>query len=152
MKLMPWRDRSQLATLSADWDNWMADWFNTPTNKLPEVFRRAPMPPVNLAETPKEFIATIEIPGLEEKDIQVQLLGDQLVISGERKWEEEKKDKEYYRVESQYGSFRRVIEVPDGLNMDADAIRANYSKGVLEVRMAKFQPKPAVKIRVSGVN
>jgi len=150
MNLIPWRDRSPLTLLNTDLETWFEDGFKNRLGMLPEAFRRTPMPPVNLAETPKEFIATIELPGLEEKDIQVQLLGDQLVISGERKWEEEKKDKEFYRVESQYGAFRRAIEVPEGLNLDPDAIKANYLKGVLEIRMAKLEPKPAAKIKVVG--
>jgi len=150
MKLMPWRDRSSLPTMSSDFDSLWDDWFNRSAAKMPESFRSAPMPPINLAETPKEFIASIELPGYEERDIQVQLIGDQLVISGERKWEEEQKDKEYYRVESRYGSFRRAIELPDGLNMDPEAIKANYAKGMLEVRLAKLEPKPAHKIKVTG--
>ncbi len=150
MKLIPWRDRSPLATMSTNWDSWMDDWFDRSGTKLTEPYRNTPMPPVNLAETPREFIATIELPGYEERDIQVQLVGDQLLISGERKWEEEQKDKEYYRVESKYGTFRRSIELPDGLNMDPEAIKASYAKGMLEIRLAKLEPKPAVKIKVVG--
>ena len=148
MKLIPFRERSPLATLTTDWDHWLDDWFKGSGQHLPEAFRRGLMPPVNLAETQKEFVATIELPGLEEKDIQVQVLGNQLVISGERKGEDEKKDKEYYRVESQYGAFRRAIELPEGLNTDTDAIKASYQKGVLEVRLMKVEPKPAAKVKV----
>ena len=145
-----WRERAPLAVLNPDLENWMESLFDLNPSKLPETFRRTPIPPVNLAETPKEFVATVELPGLEEKDVNVQILGDQLVISGERKWEEEKKEKDFYRVESQYGSFKRVLPLPDGLNLDSAAVSAKLAKGVLEIRIPKVEPKPAAKIKISS--
>jgi HSP20 family protein len=150
MKPILWRERAPLASFNPDFDNWMESVFDLGSSKLPETFRRTPMPAVNLAESGKEFVATIEVPGLEEKDVSVQILGDQLVISGERKWEEEKKDKEFYRVESQYGAFKRVLPLPDGLNLDADAVSAKLTKGILEIHIPKTEPKPAAKIKVSS--
>jgi HSP20 family protein len=149
MKLIPWRERTPFAALSTDFDDLVGDLLAR-GSMLPETFKRTPIPAVNLAETGKEFVATIELPGLEEKDVSVQILGDQLVISGERKWEEEKKDKEFYRVESQYGAFKRVVPLPEGLNLDADAVTAKLQKGILEVRIPKVEPKPATKIKVIG--
>jgi HSP20 family protein len=143
-----------MALLGSDLEDMMRTAFDERGffARLPEALRRGPLPVVNLADAEKEFIATIELPGMEEKDIDVQILGQQLVIAGERRFEEEKRDREFYRIESEYGAFRRAIELPEGLNLDPDAVRASYSKGVLEVRIPKTEPRPATKIKVKGNN
>lgn len=149
MKLIPWRERAEMTPFRVDFEDWMDQLFDGGfANRLPESFRRGIAAPVNVAETDKDFLATIEIPGLDEKDIDVQILGDMLVITGERKWDQEKKGKEYHRVESQYGSFRRAIRLPESVRKDPESIAATYAKGMLEIRMPKVEPKPAAKIAV----
>ncbi|MCK6449061.1 MAG: Hsp20/alpha crystallin family protein [Planctomycetes bacterium] len=152
MQLIPWRERGDLLTFRSEFDKLFDSFFSNGGRfeHLPEAFRRGPIPAVNMAETEKDFLVSVELPGLDEKEIQVQLLGSELVISGERKWEGEKKDKTYHRVESQYGSFRRIVEMPEGAKCDPDAIAATYSKGVLEIRVPKVEPKPAAKIAVKA--
>jgi len=151
MNITPWRRRNLLPTLRTDFDALFDPFLRTEfATRLPEVFRGAGVPPVNLAETDTAFRASIELPGLEEDDIEIQLIGNQLVVSGERKWEEEKKEKDYYRVESQYGTFHRGIDLPDGLRLDPDAINATYKKGMLEIEIPKVEPKPAAKIKVQS--
>lgn len=152
MQLIPWRERGDVTSFRSEFDKLFDTFFSDGTRfeHLPEAFRRGPIPAVNMAETDKEFAVSVELPGLDEKDIQVQLLGGDLVISGERKWEGEKKDKTFHRVESQYGSFRRVIEMPEGARTEPDAIAATYSKGILEIRVPKVEPKPAAKIAVKA--
>ena len=148
MKLTPWRERSLIPAFRSDLEEWFDEVF-APTRRLPEAFRR-PLPPVNLAENEKEFTASVELPGMEEKDIEIQLLGNQLVISGERRFEDEKKEKGFYRVESQYGAFRRAVELPEGLVRDGDAITATFGKGILEVKIPKVEPKPTAKIKIKS--
>ena len=151
MKLMPWRERSAPLSLRGDLDEWFDRLFEEPLlTRLPEAYRRGPLPAVNVGEDEHEFTATFELPGLTEEEIEIQILGNQLVVSGERKWEDEKKDKEYHRVESQYGAFRRSVLLPDGLNLDPDAIAAVYRKGLLEVTLPKLEPKPATRIKVKA--
>lgn len=155
MNIAPWRrGESELAIrplrgfedlmsrfLGAD------DWM---TSRLPEVFRERRMPAVDISENEKEFTVTAELPGLEEKDIQLELIGRTLMISGERKWKEEQKEKEYHRVETQYGSFQRTIPLPEGLRLDPDAVTAAYQKGMLTVKIPKVEPTPPRKIKVQG--
>jgi HSP20 family protein len=150
MKLTPWKQVAPTATLRTDFDDWMKDLFEEKNwfNRLPTAFQQRPMPAINLADTEKAFLATVELPGLELDEIDIQLVGRQLVISGERKWEEEKKDKDYYRVESQYGTFRRAIELPDGLVLDPEKVDASYTKGMLEISIPKLEPKPTKHIKV----
>ena len=150
MKLIP-RRQGSVPALRPDLESWIDRFFEGSMpdfERLPQAFRGNVLPPVNLAENEKEFIASVELPGLSEEDVEVQVVGNRLVISGERKWEEEKKNGDYYRVESQYGSFRRDIPLPDGLSDKVEQVQATFSKGMLEVRIPKVEPKPAGKIKV----
>lgn len=150
MSLIPW-SRKSLTPFQSNMENWMEELFggNGPElSRLPRALRGGFAPPVNVAETDQALIATVELPGMDEEDIRVQVLGGQLIVSGERKWEQEKKDKEFHRVESQYGSFHRSITLPPGLVSDAEAIEATFKKGVLEVRVPKAEPKAATKVKV----
>lgn len=115
-------------------------------NQLPEAIEKAPWTPLNLSENEKTFTVALEIPGMDEKDIQVQVMGNQLVISGEKKFEQEKKEKDWHRVECQYGSFQRSIALPE--NLKTESIEAVYKKGVLTLTIPKVEPTPATKVKV----
>jgi len=106
------------------------------------------VPSMDVTETDKEIEITAELPGLEEKDVQVNVADNLLTIRGEKKAEKEQKDKNYRLVERSYGSFERTLELPDGVN--ADAIKANISKGVLKVSIPKPAPAQAKKIDVKS--
>jgi HSP20 family protein len=126
----------------------LSPWFeSTPRARLPEVFNKPSFPAVNISETDKTLIITLDLPGLEEKDIDVKLMGQQLTITAERKWEEEKKGREFHRVESQYGMFERTIALPDNLRTQYG--EAAYKKGVLTVTFPKVEPTPTAKIKVT---
>jgi HSP20 family protein len=151
MNIIPWHKRDDVSTFRGEFDQLFNRFFDPNlTSNLPAAFRAAAIPPVNVAETEKSWTITFELPGLNEKDIQVQLMGNQLVVSGERKWDEEKKDKEFHRVESQYGSFQRSIELPDNARAEPDALTATYKKGILEIVIPKFEPTPSSKIPVKA--
>ena len=153
MKLAPWKQQQMPALPRADdFEQWMKEVFDLEgfRRHLPELFRRSPVPAVDLAETEQEFVATFELPGLDQKDVEVQILGDQLVVTGERKWEDSKKADDYYRVETRYGAFRRAVELPQGLKTAADEISATFDKGMLEVRIPKAEPRTPTKIEVKG--
>ena len=88
------------------------------------------------------------MPGLEEKDVQVNVADNLLTIRGEKKAEKEQKDKNHRLVERSYGLFERTLELPDGVN--TDAIKASISKGVLKVTVPKPVPAQAKKIDVKS--
>jgi len=92
-------------------------------------------PAVDLAEDDKAYTVTAELPGIEEKDIDVTVSGGMLTIKGEKKKEREEKDKNYYLSERSYGSFQRAFALPDGV--DQNKIAANFAKGVLTVTLPK---------------
>lgn len=106
------------------------------------------MPSMDVIETDKEIEITAELPGLEEKDVQINIADNLLTIRGEKKAEKEQKDKNYRLVERSYGSFERTLELPDGVN--ADSIKASISKGVLKVTVPKPMPAQARKVEVKS--
>lgn len=106
------------------------------------------MPNTDVTETDKEIEITAELPGLEEKDVQINVADNTLTIKGEKKAEKEEKDKNYRMVERSYGSFSRTIELPAGTN--PDSIKASISKGVLKVVVPKPAPAQVKKIEVKA--
>jgi HSP20 family protein len=106
------------------------------------------MPATDVVETDKEIEITAELPGLEEKDVQIDLADNVLTIRGEKKAEKEEKDKNYRMVERSYGSFYRSLELPAGV--DANAVKATITNGVLKVTVPKPQPSQAKKIEVKS--
>lgn len=93
------------------------------------------IPAVDIAEKDKSFDITVELPGMEEKDIQIRLANGNLVISGEKKDEKEETRKDYHLSERHYGSFERIFSLPKGV--DVDHIEASFSKGVLAISLPK---------------
>jgi HSP20 family protein len=100
-------------------------------------------PRVDVTENEKEVRITAELPGLEEKDIDVSLSNDVLTISGEKKAEKEDKGDNYYRMERSYGSFRRSIPLPTEVN--SDQCDATFKNGVLQITLPKVHSKESAK-------
>ena len=107
-------------------------------------------PPVDVYEDEHNITLKIEVPGIEEKDIDVRIENNTLTVHGERKFEKEEKEENYRRVERQYGSFTRSFTLPT--TVDAEQVQANYEKGVLNVKLAKkAEAKPKqIKVNVGG--
>jgi HSP20 family protein len=93
------------------------------------------LPAVDVVEKENAFEISAELPGLDEKDVEVTLADDVLTIRGEKKEEKEQKDKNYYRSERRFGSFQRVFELPPGV--DQGKIEASFRNGVLKVVLPK---------------
>ena len=98
-------------------------------------------PAINVAETKDAFEVTAELPGVDEKDIKVSLDNNQLVISGEKKAESTKDEKDWHVEERSYGSFYRSMSLP--FEPEDGAVEAHFDKGVLHLRVKK--PAKAVK-------
>jgi HSP20 family protein len=107
-------------------------------------------PPVDVYEDEHNITLKIEVPGIDEKDIDVRVENNTLTVHGERKFEKEEKEENYRRVERQYGSFTRAFTLPN--TVDSDSVSANYEKGVLKIKLAKkAEAKPKqIKVNVSG--
>ncbi len=103
-------------------------------------------PLADVFETDKELVATIELPGVDKKDIKINATDEGVEVKVERKDERKQDDKKQglYRLERSYLGFYRYIPVPDGV--DTDNIKASYNNGVLELRMPKIEDKRKSKV------
>jgi HSP20 family protein len=113
-------------------------FFNRPMFDVAPLWRRADWdiaPAVNIAETDKAYELTVELPGMDEKNVEVSIANGGLMIKGEKREEKEEKDKGYHLQERSFGSFERFFRVPEGV--DADKIEASFKKGVLTVILPK---------------
>jgi HSP20 family protein len=147
--LIPWREKSNLPATRQDYfdpfvtfrrevlrmmDDFMSgfdgrDWPASTNGRLLD------SPAVDIAETEKEIVVTAEMPGLDEKDIQLTVSGDLLTLKGEKKLEHEQKDGNGYRRERQFGTFSRVIRLP--FEVKDENVEATYKKGVLTIHLPK---------------
>jgi HSP20 family protein len=93
------------------------------------------MPRVNVSENEKEVVVSAELPGMEQKDIDVSLTRNTLTIKGEKKSETEEKDKNVFRRERVYGTFLRELELPT--DVEPDKVDAEFKNGVLTVKLPK---------------
>jgi len=110
----------------------------------------ASIPPVDIAETEKAYEITAELPGIDQKNVEVNLANGGITIKGEKSEESEERKKDYYVSERRYGSFERYFDLPDGV--DTDKIDATFKNGVLKVTMPKTAEaqKAAKKIEVKA--
>ncbi len=122
--------------------------FEEFTGGFPAFTPTALAPTMDVSETDKEIEITAELPGLEEKDVEVTLEDDVLVIRGEKKAEKEETDKNYRITERSYGSFYRALELPRGI--EAKDIKASMANGVLKVTLPKPKPANARKIDITA--
>jgi HSP20 family protein len=104
-------------------------------------------PAVDVYEDDHQVTLKIEVPGIDEKDIDVRLENNTLTVHGERKLEKEEKEENYRRVERQYGSFTRSFTLPQ--TVDAEKVSAQYDKGVLKIKLAKKAEAKPKQIKIS---
>jgi HSP20 family protein len=105
-------------------------------------------PRVNVAETDQHYEVTVDLPGLQPKDFEVEVRHGDLWISGQHTQEHEEQGKTWHRVERHSGQFRRVIHLGDDVNVDS--IDAQYKDGVLRVQVAKSEQARTKKVEVKS--
>ena len=123
------RMRSEVDRLFEDFP---ARW---PSFQFERLAPRMPLPAIEMTETDKAYKVTVEVPGIDAADIEVNVENDTLVVSGEKKEEREEKERDFYRSERSYGAFERRIALPPGA--DADKIKAKAKNGVLAITLPK---------------
>jgi HSP20 family protein len=104
-------------------------------------------PAVDVYEDEHKVTLKIEVPGIDEKDIDVHVENNTLTVQGERKIEKEEKEENYRRVERQYGAFTRTFTVPQ--TVDTENVSANYDKGVLKISLPKKAEAKPKQIKVN---
>jgi HSP20 family protein len=108
------------------------------------------VPAVDIYEDPQKVVLKLEVPGIEEKDLDVRVENHTLTVKGERKFEKEEKEENFHRIERRYGSFYRAFTLPS--TVDTENVQASYNAGVLKLELkkkAEAQPKQ-IKVNVGG--
>ena len=105
------------------------------------------VPPVDIYEDEHSIQLKLEVPGVNQNELDIRVENNTLTVSGERKFEKEEKEENFHRVERRYGSFTRSFTLPNTVN--TDDIHANYENGVLKIRLAKRQEAKPKQIKVS---
>lgn len=119
----------------ATMDRFVDRFFNESLDQDKSVF----IPKADVAETEVAFEIQVAVPGLNKKDIQVDLKDKCLTISGERKFENEKKEKNFYSVQTQYGNFKKSFHLPD--SVIEEKIEASYENGIINVVIPKDETR-----------
>ena len=145
MNPIPWRGKqregeraeSPLVTLRSEMDRLFDTFLREPLGTIdwPFVGQGRWSPAVDVAESDEEVVVRAEMPGIDPKDLDVSVSGRQLVLSGEKKESTENEGKDFYHSESRYGSFRRLVQLPEGV--DTKNVDAQYANGVLTLRLKK---------------
>jgi HSP20 family protein len=148
MALVRWEPVRELTSLQNEMNRLFNTFFDTPTtgNGGNGATLRRWIPPMDLVETDEHFVLKADLPGLDEGDVNIEVEDNVLTVSGERKAEHEDKREGYVRVERAYGSFRRSLTLPEGI--DPEAVTASFEKGVLEVRVPKPEQRKPRKVAI----
>ena len=104
------------------------------------------LPALDVWETEDELVLAVDLPGIEEKDISVEVDDGVLTVSGERSRETEEKNDRYYRFERRFGQFSRSVTLPQGI--DASGVKAEFENGVLQVHIPKPEERKPTRIQI----
>jgi HSP20 family protein len=153
MALVRWDPVREIDSLQGEMNRLFSTFFDTPTTRGGNggaTATRRWIPAMDLVETGEHFVLTADLPGISENDVNIEVENNVLTVSGERKTEHQEKHAGYYRLERATGAFSRSLTLPEGI--DADAVKATFDNGVLEVRIPKpVQAQPRkVQIGVGG--
>jgi HSP20 family protein len=128
--------------LASFFENWAA-----PTGKE-QLAAGTFVPPVDVYEDEQNLVLKLEVPGVNEEDLNVSLENDTLLIQGERKFEKEEKEENFHRIERRYGAFTRTFKLPNTL--DPEKVEANYEKGILKIMIGKKAEAKPKQIKVGA--
>jgi HSP20 family protein len=106
------------------------------------------VPAMDLVEHDDHFLLRADLPGLKQEDVSIELNDGSLTVSGERKAEHDQRERGFYRLERQFGTFSRTLTLPDGI--DGEQIKASFTNGVLEVRIPKPEQRKPRRIPIGG--
>jgi HSP20 family protein len=154
MNIIPFTtEKGELARLHKDMDDLVSSFFGgRPTlfseREIWPALSRIEWPAIDINEDENAITVKAEVPGCKAEDVDISVQGNTLTISGEKKHEEEKKEKGYYYAERSYGSFRRDLTLP--AEVDSTKINAACKDGVLTINLPKSEKAKAVKVKVKG--
>lgn len=139
----PFKDIEKLRSeMDRFWDTFL---FGRP-QKIESQEEEKWQPAVDVTETKSEIVVSVEIPGMDPKDMDISLSEGTLTIKGEKKQEKEEQEENYYLIERSYGSFTRSIPLSE--EVESEKISASYKDGVLKITLPKSDNTKKKKIRI----
>lgn len=143
MSLMRWEPFSEIDNLQKEMNRMFDSLAPRTTDRLDSAF----IPPAEMEETPEAIYLKLEVPGMDAKDIELQVSADAIAISGERKEETKSEEKGMTRSEFRYGSFRRVIPLP--VRVQNTNVNAEYKDGILNLTLPKAEEEKNKVVKVN---
>jgi HSP20 family protein len=143
MAITRWDPFRELATIQDRMNRLFQDSYGQDQELATSAFA----PPVDVYEDEHNIVLKVEVPGIDEKDIDIRLENNTLVVRGERKFEQEEKQENFQRVERRYGTFVRTFTLPNTVN--SENVKADYEKGVLRITLEKKAEAKPKQIKVN---
>jgi HSP20 family protein len=145
MAIIRWTPMRSMMNVRDEMDRILEDFMGR-TQRSGEAFEGDWYPAMDISETDKDVVASIELPGLNKDDIKVNVQNDVLSVSGEKKQEKTEASENVHRVERTYGSFRRTVRLP--VEVDSGKVKASYKDGLLKVTLPKVESKKPKEIPI----
>ena len=147
MALISWEPTRDLQSIQQEMNRLFGTFFDTDTMTAANGAQRRWIPPMDLVEEGEHFTLRVDLPGVAQDAVNVELADNVLTVSGERHSEHEQSKGANHRIERSWGRFSRSLTLPEGI--DPEAIAASYDKGVLEVRIPKPEVRKPRKVAIS---
>jgi HSP20 family protein len=150
MALIHWEPVTELNTIQNEMNRLFNTFFDEPNQTARGTSNgtmRRWLPPMDLVETTDHYVLRADLPGLSDRDVNVQLEDNVLTLSGKRKTEHEDQQEGYYRLERASGAFSRSLTLPDGV--DPNGLQAHFERGVLEISIPKPEQRKPRKVAIS---
>ncbi|HHJ53651.1 MAG TPA: Hsp20/alpha crystallin family protein [Caldithrix abyssi] len=144
MALVKWNPMNELANWEREVDRMIRDVFSPEVRLFEDISHVVPL--IDMEETDDAFNITAELPGMKKEDIKITFQDNILTISGEKKTEEKREEKNFHRMERSFGKFSRSIGIPAGVVLDK--IDAEYKNGVLYIHIPKAEEAKTKKIDI----
>jgi HSP20 family protein len=147
MAITRWDPYREVATLQNRLNSLFQD-YNRSEGASDPVSAASFVPPVDIYEDDHQIMLKLEVPGMKQEDLDIQLENNNLTVRGERKFEKEEKEENFHRIERRYGSFYRAFTIPNTVN--PESVKADYDAGVLRIQLEKrAEAKPKqIKVQV----
>lgn len=145
MAIIRWDPVRDMVTLREKMNRLFEDVF-TGQSEGKELAASTWAPAVDIFETENDLVMTAEVPGIDEKDIEIKIEDNTLILKGARKFEKETKEENYHRIERSYGSFYRAFTLPNSI--DPERIQAEHENGVLKITMPKRTELKPRKVKI----
>src|ERR1700761_1002457 len=150
MAITRWDPFRDVLTLQNRLNSIFSEYNRGNQNESDLVSTAAFVPPVDIYEDEHKIVLKLEVPGLKQEDLDIQIENNTLSVRGERKFEKEEKEENFHRIERRYGSFFRSFTVPNTVN--TENVKASYDAGVLRIELEKrAEAKPKqIKVQVGA--